>query len=491
MGGEAGEAPTNGGVGAGEGGAPGAGGVGESGAPGAAGAGEPDPPYTGPTVVELRLAEQHSCARLADRSVQCWGKDVLVHEEESGGSTDSGLIQWPYGPFATEGPEPPDDEFTQVAYGGAFGCGLRSSGAIECWGESEYGATTPPPGTYQLVAAGADHACAFGERTGVRCWGRDGGFQSSPSALVSAWNRGYARVVTAGSGVINDGRWTELPEEGGGEGFRVASNFATACGLRTDGTLDCFGAAVGIGIGIGAKIRVPQKKLLDVAMSERAICGVTEDGVECWGEGIEAAVAGEFVQVSTSWDFTCAVDGRGRLTCWAPLPGGVPLVVPEGTFSRVVVGGTNEYGTNRHVSALRTDGGIVTWIPSAQTGDIVRSLELPGSFTDLAAGYEDTCAVDVSGGYACWTPYSSPEGVGIVPVSDVTRVVVGFNQGCTLRTNGSVSCWGGLGQWDTDDFIFVPGDYPGPFTDLSMGGDYACGVLADGGGIQCWGSHVR
>jgi hypothetical protein len=470
------------GGGAGMGGAPvsDGGDGGDLGAGGEPWVGEEDPPYVGPTVVELRLGTQHSCARLADESVQCWGKDVIAHDEEYG-FTDTGVIQWPAGPYATSGRQPPPGgDFTDVTYGGGHACGLRPNGTIECWGDSDFEETSAPEGSYRLVEVGADHTCAFGDHTGVTCWGRDDGFQSSPPALLSARNQGYVRVAAGGSGVSSWGTWSELEEEGGGSGQSPGPNVATACGLRADGSLHCFGARPG----------APRKKFQDMSVSERATCGVTSKGVECWGEDVEgASVAGEFVQVSTSWQYTCVIDTEGQLSCWAPLPGGTPMTVPEGTFRRVAAAGTRDYGTGPHVSALRTDGSIVTVRLDEETGAMSGSFEVAGPFVDVAGGHDTTCAVTASGGLSCWDRYSPP---GADPeAAGFERVVMGFNQGCGLRADGSVSCWGGLGQWDTDDFIFVVGDYPGPFTDLSMGGDYACGVLADGGGIKCWGSHVR
>jgi hypothetical protein len=458
---------------------------GDGGAGGEPSVGGEDPPYSAPKVVELRLGNRHSCAKLSDDSVHCWGKDVVVYPDPDGGFTDSGFVKWPDGPFASSGAEPPAD-VTDVSYGGGHACGLRPNGTIECWGNDAYGETKAPEGTFQLVAAGADHTCAFGDAVGVKCWGRNDGFQSSPAALVSARNRGYTRVAAGGGGVVCGGVWYETEEEGGASGFDPFPFAATACGLREDGVLDCFGTAT--------KVGVPKKRFLDVAMSAWVTCGITSAGVECWGEDVEgASVAGEFVQVATSSEYTCVIDAGGGLRCWAPLPGDVPLPVPEGTFRRVAVAGTEDYGTKPHFSALRTDGSIVTWMVDPTAGAITRSVNLPGPFKDVSVGHDVTCAVSVEGGVSCWDPYITADVVDMLVVEsgDAERVVVGFNQRCVLRTDGSVSCWGGLGKYDTDDFIFVVGEYPGPFTDLSMGSDYACGVLADGGGLRCWGSHVR
>jgi hypothetical protein len=437
-----------------------------------------EPAYTGPTVVELRLDRQHSCARLEDATVHCWGKDVTVYPDPSGGFTEMGVVTWPDGPYASTGPEPPQIDFTQVSYGKGFGCGLRSDETLECWGANDFGQATPPAGAYELVAAGAAHACAFGNARGVVCWGKNDAFQASPPSAISAKNHGYVRVVTGGSGVRYGGIWMETEEEGGGSGWDPFHGSASACGLRADGRLDCFGAATAV--------PTPRKKFRDVSAADQWVCGATAEGVECWGSGIErATVSGDFVQVSTAHDVTCALDAKKRIHCWAPLPGGTKTDVPSGTFERVVAAGTNDEGSPRAVFALRADGSLVIFRPD-DSGAIAGQTELPGPFVDLAVGPEEGCVLDDAGALACWNAWGLAQAAS---EGTFARVLVGFRQYCDLRPDGRASCWG-FGS-DELDFVHLDGEYPGPFVDLAMGNDYACGVLADGGGIKCWGSHVR
>ena len=43
------------------------------------------------------------------------------------------------------GGHPPGGTFTQVSVGDAHSCGLKSDGAVACWGDDPFGQSTPPP----------------------------------------------------------------------------------------------------------------------------------------------------------------------------------------------------------------------------------------------------------------------------------------------------------------------------------------------------------
>ena len=49
---------------------------------------------------------------------------------------------------------PPSGEFASVSAGGLHTCGVRTDGAVECWGDDDYGQATPPSGEFASVSAG-------------------------------------------------------------------------------------------------------------------------------------------------------------------------------------------------------------------------------------------------------------------------------------------------------------------------------------------------
>ena len=61
--------------------------------------------------------------------------------------------------------------FSAASAGGIHTCGLRSTGAIECWGSSNSGRTTVPAGSYSAVSAGHEHSCGIKTDGTIACWG--------------------------------------------------------------------------------------------------------------------------------------------------------------------------------------------------------------------------------------------------------------------------------------------------------------------------------
>ena len=63
-------------------------------------------------------------------------------------------------------------------------CGLRETGAVECWGYSFDGQAQPPAGEQRAISAGAYHACAVSVAGVATCW-----MIYNRAADVPAWLR--------------------------------------------------------------------------------------------------------------------------------------------------------------------------------------------------------------------------------------------------------------------------------------------------------------
>ena len=61
--------------------------------------------------------------------------------------------------------------FVAISAGGNHNCGLRKSGAIECWGDNSVGQTDAPPGPFSAVSATEYYTCGLRESGEIECWG--------------------------------------------------------------------------------------------------------------------------------------------------------------------------------------------------------------------------------------------------------------------------------------------------------------------------------
>jgi alpha-tubulin suppressor-like RCC1 family protein len=129
---------------------------------------------TKPVVDQLALGWFHSCARLGDGTVKCWG-DNGVGQLGDGTTTNSST------PVAVQGLS----GAVEIAAGGLHSCARLGDGTVKCWGNNFSGELGDVTGTYSSstpvvvqglsgaveIAAGNWHSCArLGDGT-VKCWG--------------------------------------------------------------------------------------------------------------------------------------------------------------------------------------------------------------------------------------------------------------------------------------------------------------------------------
>ncbi len=123
-------------------------------------------------------------------------------------------------------------------------------------------------------------------------------------------------------------------------------------------------------------------------------CGVRTDGtVACWGynaDGRASPPAATFTQVSAGYGHTCGVRTDGSLACWGNNWIG-QATPPAGTFTQVS-------GGARHTCGVRTDGTLACW----GNNDYGQATPPAGTFTQISAGYLHTCGVRTDGTLACW-----------------------------------------------------------------------------------------
>src|SRR5207248_3534955 len=107
-------------------------------------------------VQELALGANFSCARMSDKTVQCWGSGRI--------RADSVIVD-----KQPPAPVPDITDIVQLRAGGYMICALTSTGDVKCWGLDPK-PTGAPKGVAEIAVAGA-HGCARLTTGAVQCWG--------------------------------------------------------------------------------------------------------------------------------------------------------------------------------------------------------------------------------------------------------------------------------------------------------------------------------
>lgn len=272
--------------------------------------------------LQIAAWEAHTCALVANGDVLCWGENF----QGSLGSTALG--------DATKSAEPVRVELPSAAKATSGTCAVLKTGAVYCWGSNSYGALTDPNlGTYSakpvaiadLSAASvvSGNSCAIAN-SGLYCWGNnnDGqcGSGTEPGVLVKP------ALVSGVSNVL-----------------AVTSAGAHACALAGAGGMSCWGSDSYGELGSGpfpdyrSFSPVPVSDLSTpvaaIAAGVFHTCAVLTSGaVYCWGRADSGqlgngtttsaarpvAVTGinDAVAVAASFEHSCALRKNGSVWCW-------------------------------------------------------------------------------------------------------------------------------------------------------------------------------
>ena len=122
----------------------------------------------------VSAGSEHACAiRTATAEIECWGSNnTSVRDDASQAATTVEGV-YVYRPAYSGQAVAPAGRFTAVSAGDDHTCGLRESGAIECWGRNLEGQTDAPAGRFMAVSAGFQHTCGLRESGAIECWGRN------------------------------------------------------------------------------------------------------------------------------------------------------------------------------------------------------------------------------------------------------------------------------------------------------------------------------
>jgi alpha-tubulin suppressor-like RCC1 family protein len=351
-------------------------------------------------------------------------------------------------------------DWTAVSVGTDHSCGIKTGGALYCWGSDRYGqlgaavadtvcgsaesqipcAVVPvrsqPSFRFLSVSAGARHTCGITTTREAYCWG------ANDLGQVGASSAGGPVAVRV-PGTLG---WAQ-----------ISAGYTHSCAVRTDGGLYCWGAndrgqlgngnfATGVNV---TRVSMAAPVALVSAGQQRTCARTISGNVFCWGAvwmsrsgGLEVtraqvspqAVPGAPAMASLSVGSftTCGTDAAGSAFCWEGNPRG-------------------EMGTG-------TLDGSTTPLPVA--GGL--------TFVQLSAGIVQSCGITASGAGYCW----GDDSFGQLGVSSALLVERCADQRLPCSTRP------------------VPIFGRQRFVDISTGfGSHACGVTVQGN-LYCWGLGI-
>jgi len=248
---------------------------------------------------------------------------------------------------------------------------------------------------------------------------------------------------------------------------QISSGGDFACALKANGYVECWGADAS-GQSDPPAVRFTQLSAGYSYAGSGFACGLKVAGsIVCWGNSPYGAVnppTGKFVQVNAGAYLACGIRASDRsVICWRHGPRITHF--HAGSFRQVAVG-------QRFACGLLMTGRIHCW------GQEPTHFETPkppsGVFTEVSASLSQTCAIKRSNGQVvCW----SVDGGVTPPPGTFSHISMSrspsYGFGCGIKTDGSNVCWG----------IFYNGpastSLPGRITQLSAGGDFACGISSN------------
>ncbi len=397
-------------------------------------------------VAAVTAGDYHTCALLGDGTVWCWGSNIngqLGNGAPLSAGSDSPTpvpVSGTFGVGVLSG-------VTAVAAGGQHTCARLGDRTVRCWGNNDYGqlgnnttttSSTPVPvsglTTATAIAAGSNHTCAVLGNGTAQCWGDNHRGQGGH------WLAVYTRVPVTVNGPSGVGVLSGVTA--------VTAGGVHTCALLGGGTLQCWGGndygQLGngdSGFGVYSPFPVPVSGPSGVGVLS-GVTAVTAGGVhtcallgggtlQCWGgndsgqlgNGVTSytqptpvAVGGlpgvTVTVVEGGYNYTCAVLGDGTVRCWGnnasgqlgngttanwTLPIGVVLSVPPTALS--VMDSPGDTG-----GALR-----LAWTPSTWAGAtqqrVYRGTASGGPYTLVTTIPNNTTATYTDTGLVNGTTY--------------------------------------------------------------------------------------
>ena len=261
----------------------------------------------------------------------------------------------------------------------------------------------------------------------------------------------------------------------------VSAGYWHSCGIRTDNTITCWGN------NDSGQTDAPGGTFNAISAGRWHSCGLKSDNtVTCWGRfdwGQTYAPDGTFNAVSAGWLLSCGLRYDNTITCWSTAEYEEAI---HGTFKAVST------ANSRSLCGLRTDNTVTCWshpgpmtlvLPEGETVTVDSTTDAPeGTFTAITGGPNHSCGLRTDNTITCWGGRLDYEyGQTDAPEGTFIAVSGGLWHSCGIRTDKTITCWGnnGWGQTDAPD---------GTFNAVSAGVWHSCGLRTDKT-VTCWGNN--
>jgi alpha-tubulin suppressor-like RCC1 family protein len=352
------------------------------------------------TALAASTSSYHSCAVADDGRGFCWGLGGW-------GALGTGTTADQHSPAAVSGTHRYDDVTTARHYS----CALRQDGAALCWGFNDDGllgtggtAWTLEPvlvtggHTFQKIEAQLSHTCALRTDGTLWCWG------------VNA----HGQLGADPGGEVCHGtpcRKSPVQVAGGHTFVDFSVGFYHTCGVTGGGETYCWGrnsyGQLGNGSWADASTHVPELVQGSGGYTRLALggfhsCGVRPDGSsDCWGRD-------DFGQLGSGR--TAADSCTGGLPCSLvprAVSGGLSFSALSAGFLQTcgVVTGVDAYCWGSNPDNVLGDGTTTTrTVPTRTIGPAFAHISLQNLIIGNAVG----CGIDADGALYCWG--TNPEG---------------------------------------------------------------------------------
>lgn len=388
-------------------------------------------------VLEVVMGLYHTCARLPEGRVKCWGYSAPTGSETIGPLGDEPGEMGDALPYVNLGT---GVEALALASGEKHVCAIVTDGHVKCWGANgagqlglgdsvtrgagpnEMGDFLPYVGlgtgqTATAITAGDDFTCVILTGGGVKCWGQGGRLGLGD---------------TLPRGIMPDQMGDNLPLVDLGTNKKAVSIDAGAahtCAVLDDNTIKCWGYGPSGRLGLGD------------GNSKGYGPGEMGDNLPA----VQLGLGKVPVRVTAGTDHTCALLVGGLVKCWG-----------LGSHGQLGNGDTDAVGNDPNEMG--------DFLPAVKLG----AGKLAGHVT---AGDARSCAVLTDHRVKCWGYQylgfggmnigTSPDEMGDnLPLIDLgtdqlaKEIHSNYQRICVLLQNDRLKCWGsgtlaGLGYGDT------------------------------------------